>query len=70
MEIKKLTYSVWKAEGTGRGDGWYFMLDGTIDGYAIHEGGEEYYTSKKKAVERAKIAIANIRYSDGIGCIY
>ena len=50
-----LTVSVRKAEGTPNGDGWYYLLSGTIGARELIDvGGQDWYPTAAAAREAGK----------------
>jgi hypothetical protein len=48
--MNSLKVTVRKAEGTPRGDGWYFLVNGEKDGRKLSDvGGEDWFYSERLA---------------------
>ena len=62
--------TVFKAEETVRGDGWYYLINGVKDNEKlINVGGQDWYSSEKKAREAGKYFLEHCYYSFEYGWI-
>ena len=63
-----LSIEINKAEGSGRGDGWYYLINGIKDGHMLRDvGGEDWFSSRKSARAAARDFVANCSYDPEIG---
>ncbi len=63
-----MTIAITKAEGTERGNGWYFLINGKKDEMELQDvGGEDWYRSKTKARVAAKYFVENCYYNREYG---
>lgn len=63
-----LRVTVHKADGTVRGDGWYFLVNGVKDGRILQDvGGDDWYSSEKLAREAGKRFAERCAYNPRYG---
>lgn len=62
--------TVTKAEGSPRGDGWYYLINGEKDGKQLADvGGQDWYPSEKAARKAATCFINKCYYDAKLGWV-
>jgi hypothetical protein len=71
--LKGITVVVRKAEGSARGDGWYYLLSGQLAEAPDHPlrdvGGEDWFPSRRAAQAAARDFLRRCRWSGQYGWV-